>query len=245
MRCRQQSNQRRRIFAGRVYPGNPGSPRSRVAVDGQQPGRQQRGHGRHLVKLGDKLNQEGDRSGSGWSTRLQQQQLQLVQPFQFGKCLDQQWSVVHLSSVSRPGSLRHSRRSIWQGPACIRSLYDLLLAPVEDRLTQYGQSQLSVSFTSRELVLVLDGEFYLVPFSFPKPQSSNDYLCERFSRIVSPSLTLLRTGQKSASRSNRLLQMGQPRSPSGPLTAVSLSTYSAKPWNSSRPRRRWSSAIPK
>ena len=162
------------------------------------------------------------------------------------------WEVSRSTVVSRPSVVRLEAGQL--APLAAEHLaragmysfpYDLLLAPVEDRLTHYGQSPLSASFTSRELVLVLGRDLYLVPFSFPKPQSSNDYLCERFSRIVSPSLTLLRTGQKSASRSNRLLQMDQPRSPSGPLTAVSLSTYSAKPWNSSRPRRRWSSAIPK
>ena len=186
----------------------------------------------HLGELGDKLNQEGDRSGFlrmvNRSHAFNSSNYSLSSLFSLGSVsINSGQSSSQLSSVSRPGSLRHSRRSIWQGPACLRSLYDLLLAPVEDRLTQYGQSPLSASSTSRELVLVLDGDLYLVPFSLLKPQSSNDYLCERFSLIVSPSLTSLRTGQKSASRSNRLLQMHQARSPSGPLTAVSLSTYSA------------------
>nr|CAH0103229.1 unnamed protein product [Daphnia galeata] len=185
----------------------------------------------HLGELGDKLNQEGDRSGFlrmvNRSHAFNSSNYSLSSLFSLGSVsINSGQSASQLSSVSRPGSLRHSRRSLWQGPACLRSLYDLLLAPVEDRLTQYGQSPLSASSTSRELVLVLDGDLYLVPFSLLKPQSSNDYLCERFSLIVSPSLTSLRTGQKSASRSNKLLQMHQARS-TGPLTAVSLSTYSS------------------
>jgi tetratricopeptide (TPR) repeat protein/CHAT domain-containing protein len=184
----------------------------------------------HLGELGDKLNQEGDRSGFlrmvNRSHAFNSSNYSLSSLFSLGS-VSINSGQSQLSSVSRPGSLRHSRRSLWQGPACLRSLYDLLLAPVEDRLTQYGQSPLSASSTSRELVLVLDGDLYLVPFALLKPQSSNDYLCERFSLIVSPSLTSLRTGQKSASRSNKLLQMHQARSLTSPLTAVSLSTYSS------------------
>ena len=66
---------------------------------------------------------------------------------------------------------------------------------LQDKLIQYAS--LSVS---RELIMVLDGDLYLVPFSVLKAQSSNDYLCERFSLITTPSLTSLRTGQKSRSR---------------------------------------------
>ena len=48
--------------------------------------------------------------------------------------------------------------------------------------------------------MVLDGDLYLVPFAVLKAQSSNDYLCERFSLITTPSLTSLRTSQKSRTR---------------------------------------------
>ena len=95
---------------------------------------------------------------------------QLLQSFQFGMCFDQQWPF-ELSSVSRPRSLRHSAVADIGGASDkSRSSFDLFLAPVEDRLTQYGQSRLSASSTSRELVLVLDGYLNLVPLSLLKPQ---------------------------------------------------------------------------
>lgn len=53
----------------------------------------------------------------------------------------------------------------------------------------------------RELLLVLEGELYLVPFPILKPGGSGDsseYLCERFSLLVVPSLTSLRSNQRSA-----------------------------------------------
>lgn len=40
----------------------------------------------------------------------------------------------------------------------------------------------------RQLVLVLEGELYLIPFALLKGSSSNEYLYERFSLICVPSL---------------------------------------------------------
>lgn len=182
----------------------------------------------HLGELGDKLNQEGDRSGFlrmvNRSHAFNSSNYSLSSLFSLGS-VSINSGQSQLSSVSRPGSVRQSRRSLWQGPACLRSLYDLLLAPVEDRLTQYGQSPLSASSACRELVLVLDGDLYLVPFALLKPQSSNDYLCERFSLIVSPSLTSLRTGQKSLSRTQRLMQRSSAATAPTPSIPHPLTSY--------------------
>lgn len=59
----------------------------------------------------------------------------------------------------------------------------------------------------RELLLVLEGDLYLVPFPVLKPpataeNSSVEYLSERFSLLVVPSLTSLRANQKSRSSSS-------------------------------------------
>lgn len=43
----------------------------------------------------------------------------------------------------------------------------------------------------RQLVLVLEGELYLIPFALLKGSSSNEYLYERFSLISVPSLATL------------------------------------------------------
>lgn len=43
----------------------------------------------------------------------------------------------------------------------------------------------------RQLVLVLEGELYLIPFALLKGSSSNEYLYERFSLISVPSLSSL------------------------------------------------------
>ena len=52
----------------------------------------------------------------------------------------------------------------------------------------------------RELLLVLEGELYLVPFPVLKPGGNADtseYLCERFSLLVVPSLTSLRCARSA------------------------------------------------
>lgn len=51
----------------------------------------------------------------------------------------------------------------------------------------------------RELLLVLEGELYLVPFPVLKPggnTESSEYLCERFSLLVLPSIMSLRSNQR-------------------------------------------------
>ncbi|XP_054281377.1 tetratricopeptide repeat protein 28 [Macrosteles quadrilineatus] len=80
----------------------------------------------------------------------------------------------------------------------------------------------------RELLLVLEGDLYLVPFPVLKPPPTNEnatteYLSERFSLLVVPSLTSLRANQKSRSSANgkspeqgnmTALVVGNPRLPS-------------------------------
>lgn len=48
----------------------------------------------------------------------------------------------------------------------------------------------------RQLILVLEGELYLIPFALLKGSSSNEYLYERFSLICVPSLGSLTSSVK-------------------------------------------------
>lgn len=43
----------------------------------------------------------------------------------------------------------------------------------------------------RQLILVLEGELYLIPFALLKGSSSNEYLYERFALIAIPSVRSL------------------------------------------------------
>lgn len=48
----------------------------------------------------------------------------------------------------------------------------------------------------RQLVMVLEGELYLIPFALLKGSSSNEYLYERFSLIAVPSIQGLGSNAK-------------------------------------------------
>ncbi|CAB3376550.1 Hypothetical predicted protein [Cloeon dipterum] len=145
----------------------------------------------HLEQLGERLNHDGDRTGF----------LRMVNRNHAFNCsnysLSSLFSVASgpsTSTPSRAGSQR-SRRAPWQGPACISALYHLLIAPFDEVLTQNG---------SRELLLVLDGDLILVPFPVLRSAGTVDYLCERFSLLVVPSLSSLSSMGAVAQQQARL-----------------------------------------
>lgn len=89
------------------------------------------------------------------------------------------------SASSRAGSVRWGRGSkgpTWQAPASIQSLYELLLAPFEDLLPT----------ARKELIFVVEKSLYLAPLPALQAAPGEDYLCERFSLLVVPSLAALR-----------------------------------------------------
>ncbi|XP_054719105.1 tetratricopeptide repeat protein 28-like [Uloborus diversus] len=141
-----------------------------------------------LEEIGDRLNQENDRTGFlrmvNRNHLFNSSNYSLSSLFSVGSL----GGSIASGLTSRPGSIR-SRRSQWQGPAPLHALYDLLIAPVEEHLPRDPELQ--------ELLLVLDGDLYLVPFSILKNSSCDEYLCERFSLTVLPSISALKASQRS------------------------------------------------
>lgn len=135
-------------------------------------------------------------------------------------------SVASLQGSTRSiGSLQGSSRSrrapmlpVWQGPSCLHTLFNILLAPFDDLLPTGG----AVSRQGRkELILVLDNELYLVPFAILRSSKEDgEYLSERCSLITVPSLQSLRVKSKIlrsrelAENLNTALVVGGPRIPS-------------------------------
>lgn len=94
-------------------------------------------------------------------------------------------SLFSVGSVSsRAGSARWGRAKgpSWQAPQTIQNLYELLLAPFEDLLPP----------TRKELIMVVEKSLFLAPLPALQSSSGEDYLCERFSLLVVPSLAALR-----------------------------------------------------
>ncbi|KAL2079565.1 hypothetical protein ACEWY4_025309 [Coilia grayii] len=97
-------------------------------------------------------------------------------------------------------SLSHRPSSLNKPP--LRTLYDLLIAPMEGGL-MHSSGPVG---RHRQLVLVLEGELYLIPFALLKGSSSNEYLYERFSLIAVPSIRSL--GAVSKINTRRLASCG-------------------------------------
>ncbi|XP_061624540.1 tetratricopeptide repeat protein 28-like isoform X3 [Phyllopteryx taeniolatus] len=91
-------------------------------------------------------------------------------------------------------SLPHRSGNLGKPP--LRALYDLLIAPMEGGL-MHSSGPVG---RHRQLVMVLEGELYLIPFALLKGSSSNEYLYERFSLIAVPSIQGLGSCAKVHSR---------------------------------------------
>lgn len=127
-------------------------------------------------------------------------------------------SVASLQGSTRSVGSRSSRRApappVWRGPACLHTLYNLLLAPFDDLLP----SGTSVSRQGRrELILVLDSALYLVPFAILRAAGDDgEYLSERCALLTAPSLQALRGRSRSRRDRGRpptALVVGAPRVP--------------------------------
>ena len=166
----------------------------------------------HLDALGDKLNQDSDRSGFlrmvNRSSKLNASSYSLSSLFSVG-------SVNCGSTISGVSKVRSSAKRnvgpLWQGPSSLKALYELLLEPMEDDLPEGYPC---------ELVLVLEGDLYLVPFPMLRgtmSSASPEYLCERFSLLVAPSLTAIKNAKsknlKNEQPSSTLI-VGNPKMPS-------------------------------
>jgi CHAT domain-containing protein len=145
----------------------------------------------HLEELGDKLNQESDRTGFlrmvNRSSRLNASSYSLSSLFSVGSLGGVSNGGALTSSSSRAGSTRSRRGGgrAWQGPSSLQQLYQLLIEPMEDDLPEGG--------AAAELLLVLEGDLYLIPFPVLKGPNCMEYLCEKFSLMIVPSLTHLKT----------------------------------------------------
>ena len=167
----------------------------------------------HLEELGDKLNQDSDRTGFlrmvNRSSRMNASSYSLSSLFSVGS-VGGGSTISGLTPNSRAGSTR-SRRSGWQGHSSLRNLYQLLIEPMEDDLPEGYQS---------DLLLVLEGDLYLIPFPVLKGSNCTEYLCERFSILVIPSLTNLKVKlpkpkqQQTGETGHNRLVVGNPKIPS-------------------------------
>lgn len=119
------------------------------------------------------------------------------------------------SSTSAQGSTRVAKRALsWKGPTCLHSLYTLLIQPFEEYFINTKNSTTKIT-NRRELILVLEGDLYLVPFPVLRSSNENsEYLCERFSLLAIPNIYALksvRVRKQDTDQNIRSLIVGNPK----------------------------------
>ncbi|GAB1599212.1 tetratricopeptide repeat protein 28-like isoform X1 [Argonauta hians] len=137
-----------------------------------------------LEEIGDKLNAENDRTGF----------LRMVNRNHILNSSNYSLSSLFSLSAGLNGinpsilNIQNSMRNRQKGKSPITALYDLLVAPIEDSL----QTALD-GVDNKNLVLVLQGDLYLVPFAMLRRSENNYHLFERFNLIIMPSITALQS----------------------------------------------------
>ena len=113
------------------------------------------------------------------------------------------------SGLRKLNGIRHDRNKNVTTALPVQVLYDTLIAPVEEFLPSSPQSDGSL----HDLVLVLQGDLYLVPFSLLHGHSK-DYLHKRFSLLTVPSIRALLLSSSTPQRPQTTrLVVGDPQLP--------------------------------
>ena len=147
----------------------------------------------HMDALGNKLNEDGDKTGFmrmvNRNSRLNASSYSLSSLFSVGS-VNCGSTVSGLTTGSRHGSVRSRRSSLWQGPSAVKALYNLLIEPLEDDLPEEGA----------EIMLVLDSNLFMVPWSMLRGSCHPEYMCERFNLLITPSLTSTKFKPKAVNK---------------------------------------------
>ncbi|XP_069921857.1 tetratricopeptide repeat protein 28 isoform X6 [Oryctolagus cuniculus] len=147
-------------------------------------------------------------------------------------------SLFSTASPAKDGTSSLPRRQSALAKPPLRALYDLLIAPMEGGL-MHSSGPVG---RHRQLVLVLEGELYLIPFALLKGSSSNEYLYERFALIAVPAIRSLSPHSKTqlrkspptySSSTSMAAVIGNPKLPSavmdrwlwGPMPAAEEEAY--------------------
>lgn len=111
-------------------------------------------------------------------------------------------STISLGSIlSLPASMRsststlHYRSNIKRtgGKSPLSTLYQCLIGPMEQIISQLSEGAPEPS----DLVLVLQGDLYLIPFLMLRHEQADRFLFERFNLIIVPSVSALQNTQKT------------------------------------------------
>ena len=140
----------------------------------------------HLEEIGEKLNNKNDHTG--FLRMEKRDHIWNASSYSLG-------SMLSFSTLgTRTGSVRSKMSSVStsnsSGKPALSALYELLLKPMEESLPPNTGHQ-----GCKELILVLQGDLYLVPFALLKPSQTATALCERYNLLAVPSIRALQASQ--------------------------------------------------
>ena len=143
-----------------------------------------------LEELGDKLNAENDRTG--FLRIVNRTHLFNSSNYSLGSMLSVNTNV-NSSYPSNMISRKNSVKNKFGNKSAISALYQLLIDPFEEIMKEKSEE---CGSSASDLILVLQGDLYLIPFSVLRKDQTMDYLFERFNLIVVPSLSSLQNNNK-------------------------------------------------
>ena len=98
----------------------------------------------------------------------------------------------------RKGSVRAGGATTSGGKSPLSVLYQYLIGPMEETLKTMTDNQENVDNPGPvDLVLVLQGDLFLIPFMMLKEKQDQEYLFERFNLIIVPSINAIQNSQKT------------------------------------------------
>lgn len=157
----------------------------------------------HLEELGDKLNQDQDKTG--FLRMVSRNHRFNCSSYSLSSLFSTTGSVKSYRSDNSRSKPRERRKSgNWQGPSSLRSLYQILIAPFEEELTALD------STCFQELILVVETALLSVPFPLLRSCTSEEYLAEKFKIIITPSLFSTRTKASPSPSPPSFLIIGNP-----------------------------------
>ncbi|KAK7499051.1 hypothetical protein BaRGS_00009598, partial [Batillaria attramentaria] len=165
-----------------------------------------------LEELGGRLNVENDRTGF----------LAMI-----NRAHTFNSSTVSLGSIlSLPASTRSSTSTLHRRPFVKRTggksplstLYQCLISPMEETIARVSEGVAEPI----DLVLVLQGDLYLIPFLMLRHEQADRFLFERFNLIIVPSVSALQNTQKMDSQGRAVIDSSGALVVGNPLLTPSI-----------------------
>ncbi|KAL8575874.1 hypothetical protein ACOMHN_014879 [Nucella lapillus] len=161
-----------------------------------------------LEELGGRLNMDSDRTGF----------LAMInRGHSFNSSAVSMGSILSLGAASIGGGSIASKASSFKkagNKSPMTTLYNCLLAPMEETLRslveeeeeESGGRGPTTAAPPQDLVLVLQGDLYLIPFLMLRPDSAHPFLFERFNLIIVPSVSALQHSHKTDGQGRPMIE---------------------------------------